>query len=136
MSSTVIPEIFREAHKTVDVVQHMDQIVVSSLTNLADENQDQAVGSSYLLQSQLSVATLLGLQCRQITFTIQHDHEMDLDITSKLCGVDVMDMDPNLSEHIYEPVRALTSFDPPKRFHRTVWRSLTRRLIQSKLMHN
>ncbi len=40
--------------------------------------------------------------------------------------------DPQSSESInYEPMRSMsTAAPPPKRFHRTVWRSLTRRVIE------
>ena len=137
-SWTVIPESIPDAYKAVDVQKQVDQVGVSRRTNLEYEGKDYAAGSSYLLQPQLTIATVSRPHCRdrQSTLTSHHENEMDLDLTSELCAMDAMDTDPKLSESIYEPMRALTSLGPPKRFHRTVWRSLTRRLIQSKLMRN
>ena len=135
LPSTVIPETVHSAYKTFDVHQ-MDQVGLSRPTKLEDESQDQAIvnSSRYFLQRQLTIATISRPQYSQIMIMTQH--KMDVDLTSTLCAMDAMDMDPNLSENIYEPLRALTTSDPPKRFHRTVWRSLTRRLMQMKLMRN
>ncbi len=50
-------------------------------------------------------------------------------------GVDSMDTEsstePRSNESIYEPVRFISASEPPaKRFYRTFWRSVTRRMIQ------
>ncbi len=36
------------------------------------------------------------------------------------------------STPVYEPYRPLSSSDPPKRFYRTFWRGITKRLIKSQ----
>ena len=36
------------------------------------------------------------------------------------------------SQSIFEPLRMCTDKSPPKRFHRTLWRSITRRMLTSK----
>ncbi len=40
--------------------------------------------------------------------------------------------DSQAKEHVFEPIRCLTETapPPPKLFHRTFWRSLTRRMVQ------
>jgi hypothetical protein len=37
-----------------------------------------------------------------------------------------------LQTHVFEPIRCISGdvFPPPKKFHRTFWRSLTRRMVQ------
>ncbi len=54
--------------------------------------------------------------------------------------VDLMDfeqvIDSKVYEALYEPMRIMKSPSPPKRFYRTVWRSLTQRIYQLEKRRN
>ncbi len=48
----------------------------------------------------------------------------------QMSSLDRMDVDAvSVSPNVFEPARNLSDFAPPKRFHRTFWRSITRRLL-------
>ena len=62
-----------------------------------------------------------------VTFT------SDALVTSKsTSSVDHMDIDENLvsiMDDMFEPIRTIKELAPPKRFYRTFWRSLSRRIL-------
>ena len=50
--------------------------------------------------------------------------------------VDSEEIEPIITmQSLYEPMRFMESPPPPKRFHRTFWRSLTRRIYQLEKMN-
>ena len=89
---------------------------------------------------------------QKIMFTPQADAEIesphhrlddaDLEFYSRLLDVSTIRLNdfPYLHEYehsVFDPVRILPNFDrtPPKRFHRTIWRAMFRRLIHRHQEH-
>ncbi len=83
-----------------------------------EESRDQGDAVDYMISEERALLNAHGI------------------IESSSIGVeDVMDLDAASSipdQSIYEPSRRVPSSAPPKRFHRTFWRSIGKRLLAYK----
>ncbi len=81
-----------------------------------------SIVSNHSKDDQLNVPVLdkkciVIAECESSSLTSSSDH-MDLDFVSE-----------GNFEDMFEPARPLKEFVPPKRFYRTFWRSLSRRML-------
>jgi hypothetical protein len=81
-----------------------------------------------------------GGTCQSLSSQVKKIHcvEMDSSETPTTSPADCMDLDEvsvPVSMEIFEPIRRLDCFAPPKRFYRTFWRSMAGRILELSSTH-
>ena len=103
-----------------------DQVLVNNLSVSASESSDdmtkEGMGSDTLARDEPDHFDFVDAMIA-LTLKLQAEKQIAISLTTQ----------PAYSAEVYEPLRRCTHFAPPKRFHRTFWRSLARRALAASM---
>ena len=101
---------------------------------MARHRDDCKVNYGAILLETEPMATQQGCMEGEDRSTLDHEMNETYIINSKATAESYTV--GNFSVDVYEPLRSVTDFRPPKRFYRTFWRSAARRIMELNRLHS